>query len=88
MERLKASADCWLSLAAAPTFAIMAFVTAAFGGGPQDLFCAAAQHASELLTPRFVVCSIQLSYGRFARRPGIGTWRGPSVFHGKRQGRA
>ena len=30
MERLKASADCWLSLAAAPTFAIMAFVTAAF----------------------------------------------------------
>jgi hypothetical protein len=48
MERLKASADCWLSLAAAPTFAIMAFVTAAFGGGPQDLFCAAAQHASPL----------------------------------------
>ena len=33
MERLKASADCWLSLAAAPTFAIMAFVTAAFSGG-------------------------------------------------------
>jgi hypothetical protein len=41
MERLKASADCWLSLAAAPTFAIMAFVTAAFSGGPPE--CSAWQ---------------------------------------------
>ena len=48
MERLKASADCWLSLASAPTFAIMAFVTAAFSGGPQDMFCAAAHQASPL----------------------------------------
>ena len=31
----------------------------------------------ELLTPRFVVwCSIQLSYGRFARRPGNKPARG------------
>jgi hypothetical protein len=48
MERLKASADCWLSLAAAPTFAIMAFVTAAFSGGAPDMFCTAAQHGSLL----------------------------------------
>ena len=38
----------WLSLAAAPTFAIMAFITAAFSGGPQDMFCAAAHQASPL----------------------------------------
>jgi hypothetical protein len=48
MERLKASADCWLSLAAAPTFTIMALVTVAFSGGPPDMLCAVAQHASPL----------------------------------------
>jgi hypothetical protein len=34
-ERLKASADCWLSLAAAPTFPIMALLTGVLGGGQQ-----------------------------------------------------
>lgn len=33
----------WLSLAAAPVFAIMALLTAALGGGPADILCAAAQ---------------------------------------------
>jgi hypothetical protein len=33
----------WLSLAATPTFAIMALVTAVLGGGPADLLCAAGQ---------------------------------------------
>ena len=33
----------WLALAATPTFAIMALVTAVLGGGPADLLCAAGQ---------------------------------------------
>ncbi|WP_084029536.1 hypothetical protein [Bradyrhizobium sp. LMTR 3] len=32
----------WLSLAAAPTFAIMALLTAVVGGGPLDPLCSAA----------------------------------------------
>ena len=32
----------WLSLAAAPTFAIMALLTAVLGGGPLDSLCSAA----------------------------------------------
>jgi len=38
----------WLCLAATPTFAIMALLTAVRGGGPHDLFCAAVQEASPL----------------------------------------
>ena len=38
----------WLCLAAAPTFAIMALLTAVRGAGPHDLFCAAVQEASPL----------------------------------------
>jgi hypothetical protein len=37
----------WVSLAAAPTFAIMALLTGVLGGGPQDIFCSAA-HESPL----------------------------------------
>jgi hypothetical protein len=37
----------WLRLAAAPTFALMAFLTIP-GGGTPEAFCAAAQHASPL----------------------------------------
>ena len=37
-----------LNLAAAPTFAIMALLTAVFGGGPSDVLCAAAHDASPL----------------------------------------
>jgi hypothetical protein len=47
-QRLKASPDRWLSLAAAPTFAIMALLTAAHGGGMQDMLCSAAPDASPL----------------------------------------
>ena len=36
----------WFSLAAAPTFAIMALLTGVLGGGPMDLLCSAAQDAS------------------------------------------
>jgi hypothetical protein len=38
----KASADRWLSLAAAPTFAVMALLTAIGGGGAPDIFCSGA----------------------------------------------
>lgn len=33
----------WLGLAATPTFAIMAALTAMIGGGPSDMLCAAGQ---------------------------------------------
>ena len=32
----------WLGLAAAPTFAIMALLTAVLGGGPLEMFCSAS----------------------------------------------
>jgi hypothetical protein len=38
----------WLSLAAAPTFAIMALLTGVLGGGPSATLCSAAQGASPL----------------------------------------
>jgi hypothetical protein len=38
----------WVCLAAAPTFASMALVTGVLGGGPQDMFCSAAQDGSLL----------------------------------------
>jgi hypothetical protein len=38
----------WLCLAAAPTFAIMALLTAFPGAGPPDMLCAVAQPASPL----------------------------------------
>jgi hypothetical protein len=38
----------WLSLAAAPTFAIMALLTGVLGGGPPVMLCATAQNASPL----------------------------------------
>lgn len=37
----------WLSLAATPTFAIMALLTAVLGSGPTDILCAAG-HGSVL----------------------------------------
>ncbi|WP_439370065.1 hypothetical protein ACRQ5Q_34395 [Bradyrhizobium sp. PMVTL-01] len=33
----------WLALAATPTFAVMAVLTAAPGGGPADMLCGAGQ---------------------------------------------
>jgi hypothetical protein len=38
----------WLALAAAPTFAIMALLTAVHGGGASDVLCVAARDASPL----------------------------------------
>ena len=52
------AADC-LSLAAAPTFAIMALLTAVLGGGPLDVLCSAATDASPLggMVPMYVLMS-------------------------------
>ena len=49
----------WLSLAAAPTFAIMALLTAVLGGGAPDMLCAAMQQGSPLggMVPMYVLMS-------------------------------
>ena len=48
----------WLSLAAAPTFAIMALLTHALAGMP-DMLCSAAQDASPLsgMVPMYLLMS-------------------------------
>jgi hypothetical protein len=68
-----------LALAAAPTFALMALLTAAFGAGPLDMMCAA--HGSPLggMVPMYLLMSafhaapwLRLTAGRRggARRGG------------------
>jgi|SRR5262245_31932913 len=49
----------WVCLAAGPTFAIMALLTGVLGGGPQDMFCAAAHDASPLngMAPMYLLMS-------------------------------
>jgi hypothetical protein len=49
----------WLCLAATPTFAIMALLTA-LGGGEPDVLCAAMQHASPLsgMTLMYLLMSV------------------------------
>ena len=49
-----------LCLAAAPTFAIMALLTAVLGGGPADMPCPAAQDASPLsgMTLMYLLMSV------------------------------
>ncbi|MGY8711341.1 hypothetical protein RAD16_36895 [Bradyrhizobium sp. 18BD] len=48
----------WLALAATPTFAIMAVLTAMIGGGPADMLCAAG-HGSVLggMVPMYLLMS-------------------------------
>ena len=70
----------WLSLAAAPTFAIMALMTAIIGGRAPDMLCSAGQGASLLsgMVPMYLLMSafhsstwLKLISGRrsSARRP-------------------
>jgi hypothetical protein len=49
----------WISLAAAPTFAIMALLTRIFGGGPPDMLCSAAHGVSLLggMVPMYLLMS-------------------------------
>ena len=48
-----------LSLAAAPTFAVMALLTAVLGGGPLAMLCSASPDASPLtgMIPMYVLMS-------------------------------
>jgi hypothetical protein len=50
----------WLGLAAAPTFALMALLSGALGGGPMDMLCSAAHGASPLsgMTLMYVLMSV------------------------------
>jgi len=58
-RRLKVDPDRWLSLAAAPTFATMALLTVARGGGMQDVLCSAAPDESPLtgMVPMYILMS-------------------------------
>jgi len=49
----------WLSLAAAPTFAVMALLTGVLGGGAPDMLCSAAHGASPLsgMVPMYLLMS-------------------------------
>jgi hypothetical protein len=49
----------WLGLAAAPTFAIMALLTAVYGGSVPNMLCSATQAASPLtgMVPMYVLMS-------------------------------
>jgi hypothetical protein len=49
----------WLSLAAAPTFATMALLTAVFAGGAPDWLCATAREGSPLsgMVPMYLLMS-------------------------------
>jgi hypothetical protein len=46
----------WLSLAAAPTFAIMALLTSVLGGGPLDALCSATSPLGGMV-PMYVLMS-------------------------------
>src|SRR5690606_38503041 len=50
----------WLSLAAAPTFATMALLTATFGGGHPDALCISGHGASALggMVPMYLLMSV------------------------------
>ena len=49
----------WLSLAAAPTFAVTALLTAVLGGDPLEMLCLAAEHTSPLsgMIPMYLLMS-------------------------------
>ncbi len=58
--RVALPAGDWLSLGAAPTFAVMAALTGVLGGGGHDMLCAAvASHWSALngMVPMYVLMS-------------------------------
>jgi hypothetical protein len=58
-EQPKASVDCLLSLAAAPTFAIMALLTGIQDGGMPGMLCSAAHDASPFtgMVPMYLLMS-------------------------------
>jgi hypothetical protein len=58
MSAVHSGASGWLTLAAAPTFAMMALTTAVLGGGPDDVLCS-TEHASRLsgMVPMYLLMS-------------------------------
>jgi hypothetical protein len=58
-ERLEGSPASWLSLAAAPTFAIMALLTRIHGDSMSDIVCSAVQDSSPLtgMFPMYLLMS-------------------------------
>jgi len=58
-EAPEANADCWLSLAAAPTFAIMALLTGIQDGDVSGTLCSAAHDESPLtgMVPMYLLMS-------------------------------
>jgi hypothetical protein len=50
----------YLSLAAAPVFAVMALLTATHGGGPADILCSATHGSSPLtgMVPMYALMSL------------------------------
>jgi hypothetical protein len=47
----------WLSLAAAPTFALMALLTGMLGGGPLDMLCSTAHGPLGGMVPMYLLMS-------------------------------
>ena len=62
-------ASGWLSLAAAPTFALMALLTGVLGGSPMNMLCSAGHGASPLsgMALMYVLMSV-FHVGPYARR--------------------
>ena len=65
----------WLSLAAAPTFGLMALLTAIADNGAHQMWCAAAVHGSPLcgMVPMYLLMSAFHVTPWLKRIPG---WRG------------
>jgi hypothetical protein len=84
-ERFKARADYWLSLAAAPTFAIMALLTGVLGSGQPDILCSAADHTLRLsgMIPMYVLMSAfhsQPWLKLISSRKAVPAGRNPAAF--------
>jgi hypothetical protein len=78
----------WLSFAAAPTFAMMALLTA-FGGGQQDMICTAMLHVSPLsgMVPMYLLMSA-FHLAPWLKLFGAGGWATRSAIEScKRRGR-
>jgi hypothetical protein len=65
----------WMCLAAAPTFALMAFATGTAEDSAPDVFCAAAQHAS----PWHGMALMYLLMSAFHASPWLKLIRGRTV---------
>ena len=60
MQNTRHGAADWLSLAAAPTFAFMALLTAVPGGGPLDMLCSGASPFSGMVLMYLLMSAFHL----------------------------